>query len=94
MLEIEAYGIDNEHVADVRGIPGVYHAALDDRGATQVLTVQSELGADPQESALRILKDVRIRQLSTRSPSLEDAYVAIVGEANTPSAPLAAGVGR
>ncbi|MFF4806034.1 ATP-binding cassette domain-containing protein [Streptomyces sp. NPDC001351] len=82
VLEVEAYGVDQSHVAQVHSITGVYNAALENRGAAQLLTVQSELGSDPQEAVLRALKGVTVRRVDTRSPSLEDAYVAIVSESD------------
>jgi len=87
ILEIEAYGIDQDHLTGVRLLPGVRQLDLENRGAQQLLTVQSDLGADPQAGVLRILEGIPVRRVNSRSPSLEDAYVAIVNE--TDSRPVA-----
>ncbi|MFG2867698.1 ATP-binding cassette domain-containing protein [Streptomyces sp. NPDC048338] len=81
VLEIEAYGADEEHLARIRELPGVRGASAEDRGGRQTVTVQSDRGAEPHAGILTALDGVRVGRVTSREPSLEDAYIAIVAEA-------------
>ena len=78
VVEVEAYGVPDDTVADLQRLPGVREAAVEARGALQILTVQSDAGVDVQGEVLHALGGVRLGRVSTREPTLEDAYVAIV----------------
>ncbi|MFD7978830.1 ATP-binding cassette domain-containing protein [Streptomyces sp. NPDC059071] len=78
VLEFEVYGVDEELLGRVRRIPGVRGAAVEERGAAQALTVQSDRGAEPHARVLAALDGVRVGRVVSREPSLEDAYIAIV----------------
>ncbi|MEV6637137.1 ABC transporter ATP-binding protein [Actinoplanes sp. NPDC051470] len=78
VVEVEAYGVPDDTVAGLQGLPGVREAAVEARGALQILTVQSDSGVDVQGEVLHALGGVRLGRVSTREPTLEDAYVAIV----------------
>ena len=78
VVEVEAYGVPDDTVAGLQRLPGVREAAVEARGALQILTVQSDAGRDVQGEVLRALGGVRLGRVSTREPTLEDAYVAIV----------------
>jgi ABC-2 type transport system ATP-binding protein len=78
IMEVEAFGLAPETIACVRRIPGVREAIVEARGATDVLTVQSASDVDVQRSVLAVLDGVRMGRITTRQPTLEDAYVAIV----------------
>ncbi|HEX8631358.1 MAG TPA: ABC transporter ATP-binding protein [Catenuloplanes sp.] len=81
VLEVEAYGVPEQVVAHLHTLPGVREAATETRGALQVLTVQSDAGTDVQTDVLRALEGVRLGRVTSREPTLEDAYVAIVNAA-------------
>jgi ABC-2 type transport system ATP-binding protein len=85
VVEVEAYGVPETALAELRTLPGVREAATETRGALQVLTVQSDAGVDVQSDVLRVLGGVRLGRVTSREPTLEDAYVAIVSAAG-PSA--------
>ncbi|GLZ00863.1 ABC transporter ATP-binding protein [Actinoplanes sp. NBRC 103695] len=78
VVEIEAYGVPDDTVAGLQRLSGVREAAVEARGALQILTVQSDAGVDVQGEVLHALGGVRLGRVSTREPTLEDAYVAIV----------------
>jgi ABC-2 type transport system ATP-binding protein len=80
VLEIEAYGVGAEHLARIRELPGVRGASVEDRGAAQTVTVQSDRGAVPHARVLAAVDGVRVGRVASREPSLEDAYIAIVSE--------------
>lgn len=82
VVEVEAYGIEPETVALVKRIPGVREASLETIGATQLLTVQSSSDTDVQSPVLAALDGIRLGRVASRQPTLEDAYVAIVADAD------------
>ncbi|MFI6347185.1 ATP-binding cassette domain-containing protein [Streptomyces sp. NPDC050560] len=85
VLEVEAYGAGEEDVARVRRLPGVRAVQVEERGVAQTVVVQSDRGTDRHGAVLAALGRVRIGRVSSREPSLEDAYVAIVeGAAQAP----------
>jgi ABC-2 type transport system ATP-binding protein len=78
VVEVEAYGIDDDVYARVRGIAGVKETTLEAQGAVQLLTVQSASDVDVQSEVLAALDGVRLGRVAARRPTLEDAYVSIV----------------
>lgn len=86
ILEIEAYGAGEEHLERIRAVSGVHGAAAEERGSRQAVIVQTERGADLHGQVLAALDGVRVGRVVTREPTLEDAYIAIVEEADAPVA--------
>ncbi|WP_333734367.1 ABC transporter ATP-binding protein [Streptomyces sp. IBSBF 3010] len=85
ILEIEAYGAGEDHLERIRAVAGVHGVAAEDRGSRQAVIVQTEHGADLHGQVLAALHGVRVGRVVTREPTLEDAYIAIVEEADEPS---------
>ncbi|KWV29960.1 ABC transporter ATP-binding protein [Micromonospora rifamycinica] len=85
VLEVEAYGVTDGQVAAIRARPGVREVSLAVHGAAQLLGVQSDAGVDVQAAVLRELDGVRLGRVTSRQPTLEDAYVAIVNRAAGPA---------
>ena len=81
VVEVEAYGVPDSAITALRGLPGVRETAVEERGALQLLTVQSDADLDVQGDVLRELAGVRLGRVNSREPTLEDAYVAIVSAA-------------
>ncbi|MFB6525986.1 MULTISPECIES: ATP-binding cassette domain-containing protein [unclassified Streptomyces] len=82
VLEIEAYGVDDERLDRLRRVPGVRGVSAEERGALQTVTVQTGRGsAELHGPVLAALDGVRIGRVTSREPSLEDAYIAIVEDA-------------
>jgi ABC-2 type transport system ATP-binding protein len=80
VVEIEVYGIENGKVESLRGIDGVTSVAVEDRDQAQVVVVQAEVGREPTHDVLARLDGVSLGRVTTREPTLEDAYVALVTE--------------
>jgi ABC-2 type transport system ATP-binding protein len=61
--------------------PGVDTASVQDRDHKQVLRVQSSNGSETVAPVMRILEDkgLRLGGVTIREPTLEDAYVRLVG---------------
>ena len=80
MVEIEVYGVPGETVERMRRIAGVRTVAVEDRDQEQLLVVQTEPGSEVTQSLLAHLDGMTVGRVSSREPTLEDAYVALVSE--------------
>ena len=61
--------------------PGVTSVAVEEREQTQLLTIQSPRGLELTHDLHGFLDGARIGRIAAREPTLEDAYVALVTEA-------------
>jgi len=71
--------MSERHLAKIRAIPEVQAATLDDVGMSQVLKVQSSRGSELIQPLMALLQDVRFGGVKVREPTLEDAYIQLVG---------------
>ena len=79
VLEIEVYGLQDRSVETVRGVPGVRGVAVEEREQAQILVIRTSPGAELTQRVLACLDGARIGKIATREPTLEDAYVELVG---------------
>ena len=80
VVEIEVYGIEDAAVEALRQIDGVTSVAVEDQEQAQLVVVQAGVGQEPTREILARLDGVSIGRVTTREPTLEDAYVALVTE--------------
>jgi ABC-2 type transport system ATP-binding protein len=80
VVEIEVYGVPDETVDRVRRVDGVRTVAVEDREHAQLLVVQTAPGSELTHLLLGQLDGVNVGRVSSREPTLEDAYVALVSE--------------
>jgi len=81
VLEIEAAGVTQSIVDDLRRVRGVVAAWLDDRDGVPLVRVQSAAGLEMAPTLLARLAGARVGRVVTREPTLEDAYVDVVTQA-------------
>ena len=81
VVEVEVFGDAEPARACAGALPGVRSATAEDRGQAQVLVVRSEPGAEVTQAVLGCLDGISVGRVATRSPTLEDAYVELVGGA-------------
>ena len=79
VLEVEAYGVRPEVVADVRALAGVRSVSVEEDGQAQRLLVQVDHGVEVAPEVLARLAGTSVGRVVTRQPTLEDAYVELVG---------------
>jgi ABC-2 type transport system ATP-binding protein len=84
VLEIEADGVSLSTVDDLRRVPGVVAAWLDDRDGAGLVRVQSAAGLELAPTLLARLGGARVGRVVAREPTLEDAYVDVVTRAVSP----------
>jgi ABC-2 type transport system ATP-binding protein len=83
VVEVEAFGVDEETVKRLRGMPGVTSVSIEDRDQAQVLTLQSPRGLELAQDLPGWLGGAQIGRIEAREPTLEDAYVALVTESDS-----------
>ncbi len=80
VIEIEVYGVADETVERLRRVASVAAVSVEDRDQKQALLVHSPLGSEAVPGLLSELNGIRVGKVSVREPTLEDAYVRLVGE--------------
>jgi ABC-2 type transport system ATP-binding protein len=81
VVEVEVFGDAGSVLDDVQGVTGVRSAVVEERGQAQVLVVRAEPGAEVTQPVLGELAGISLGRVATREPTLEDAYVELVGTA-------------
>jgi ABC-2 type transport system ATP-binding protein len=80
VTEIEVFGVDPATVERVRALESVTAVAVEDRDQKQLLVVQGTGERELTAPILAVLEGTEVGRVSSREPSLEDAYVSLVGE--------------
>jgi ABC-2 type transport system ATP-binding protein len=78
VVEVETFGLPTSGTDAVRRVEGVRSVSVEERGQAQVLLVQVEPGAEVTSGVLARLNGTRVGRVSSREPTLEDAYVELV----------------
>jgi ABC-2 type transport system ATP-binding protein len=82
VVEVEVYGSADFALGGLRTLPGVTSVVVEERDQAQLVVVRSVAGgADVTAHVLAELDGVTLGKVTTRQPSLEDAYVELVGNA-------------
>jgi ABC-2 type transport system ATP-binding protein len=81
VIEVEVFGIAPQMVESLREIPEVDTVSVEDRDQKQAVRVHSKLGSAIVPEIMRRLdgNGVRLGRVTVREPTLEDAYVRLVG---------------
>jgi ABC-2 type transport system ATP-binding protein len=81
VVEVEVFGIPPEALERLRGVDGVDMVSVENRGQRQALLVQSGDGAAAVAPVISVLEGLglRVGKVVVREPTLEDAYVRLVG---------------
>src|SRR5688500_4975229 len=81
VVEVELFGVEEDSVERIRTLEGVRTATLEDRDQKQLLIVQTAPGLELTHAILSQLNGASIGRVSSREPTLEDAYVQLVTSA-------------
>jgi ABC-2 type transport system ATP-binding protein len=81
VVEVETFGLPPSSTEAVRAVEGVRSVSVEERGQAQVLVVQVQPGAEVTSGVLARLNGTRVGRVSSREPTLEDAYVELVSGA-------------
>ncbi|OLB87949.1 MAG: multidrug ABC transporter ATP-binding protein [Actinobacteria bacterium 13_2_20CM_2_66_6] len=85
IVEFEVVGMPVERLAGLRSLPGVRSVAISEHELAQVVTVHCARPADVMTRLGVILDGIKLEKVSSREPTLEDAYVQLIGENPTNS---------
>ncbi len=80
IVEFEVVGMPVERLAGLRGLPGVTSVAISEHELAQVVTVHCARPAEVMTQLGVILDGIRLEKVSSREPTLEDAYVQLIGD--------------
>jgi ABC-2 type transport system ATP-binding protein len=78
VTEIEVFGVDDHTVARLRALDGVTAVTVEERDQKQLLVVQESGERELTAPLLAELEATEVGRVSTREPTLEDAYIALV----------------
>ena len=81
VVEIEVYGVPEERVERMRAVEGVRAVSVEEREQAQLLVVQTAPGLELTHVLLGHLDGANVGRVTSREPTLEDAYVALVSAA-------------
>jgi ABC-2 type transport system ATP-binding protein len=80
VVEVECFGATQSAIEKLRGHPAVVSVHVETRDQIQLLEIQAPAGNELIPEFLKILSEVQIKKVITRQPTLEDAYVKLVGQ--------------
>ena len=79
VVEMEVFGVPQEVLERVRSLPFVDTVSLENVDQRQSLRVQTRRGSEAVPDLMSVLSGQRVGRVIVREPTLEDAYVRLVG---------------
>ncbi len=81
IIEVEVYGASGALIERLSAVEGVASVAVEAREQAQVILIQSSRGPELVQALMRELDGATVGRVVSREPTLEDAYVELVGRA-------------
>jgi ABC-2 type transport system ATP-binding protein len=79
IVELEVFGVPPSAINKMKALPYVENVTLEDHDQRQHILVQTPKGPEAIPALVEALEGVKIGKVSIREPTLEDAYVRLVG---------------
>lgn len=79
VVEVETFGLPNAVLEKLRSLPFVNALSVEDHDQKQMLLVQTTRGAEAVPDIMGVFQGQRVGRVVVREPTLEDAYVRLVG---------------
>jgi ABC-2 type transport system ATP-binding protein len=79
VVEMEVFGVPDEVVERVRNQPFVDTLSIENVDQRQALRIQTSRGSEAVPDLMNLLSGLRVGKVVVREPTLEDAYVRLVG---------------
>lgn len=79
VVEVETFGVPEAIVNAIRSLGFVDALSVEEQGQRQRLLIQTPLGAEAVPDVMAALDGLRVGRVTVREPTLEDAYVRLVG---------------
>jgi len=80
IVEFDVVGMPDDKLRALRELPGVSSVSVSDHDLAQFVTIHCVRPADVMTQLGVILEGIDLQRLSSRDPTLEDAYVQLVGD--------------
>src|ERR1044071_1244994 len=79
VVEVETFGAPESALEKLRGLPFVDALSVEDHDQKQMLLIQTGRGAEAVPDVMSALDGLKVGRVIVREPTLEDAYVRLVG---------------
>lgn len=79
VVEVETFGVAPKVVDQIRELSFVDAVSVQDQGQRQLILVHTPQGAEAVPAVMSALNGMRVGRVTVREPTLEDAYVRLVG---------------
>jgi ABC-2 type transport system ATP-binding protein len=79
VIEVEVFGIRPATIERVKGLAVLDSVSIEDRDQRQILLAHSPRGSEAVPDLLGALQGLKVGKVVVREPTLEDAYVRLVG---------------
>jgi ABC-2 type transport system ATP-binding protein len=79
VIELETFGISEEILTQLRALEFVDNVSVEDQEQKQMLRVQTKRGSAAIPDLMKLMDGQRVGRVIAREPTLEDAYVRLVG---------------
>jgi ABC-2 type transport system ATP-binding protein len=79
VIEFEVFGIPEGVLEKLRAHPDVDTVSVEDRDQKQALLIHSPRGSEAVPGLLKSMDGLRVGNVVVREPTLEDAYIRLVG---------------
>ncbi len=79
VVEVETFGAPESALENLRALPFADSLSIEEQGQKQILLVQTARGAEAVPDVMSALDGLKVGRVIVREPTLEDAYVRLVG---------------
>lgn len=79
VVEVETFGAPQRVVEKLRALSFADAVSVEDQGQKQMLLIQTSRGAEAVPDVIAALDGLKVGRVIVREPTLEDAYVRLVG---------------
>jgi len=79
IVEVETFGAPESAIEKLRALPFADSIAVEEQEQKQLLLIQTSRGAEAVPDVMAALDGLKIGRVIVREPTLEDAYVRLVG---------------
>ena len=79
VVEVETFGAPEDALEKLRALPFADSISIEEQGQKQILLVQTARGAEAVPDVMSALEGLKVGRVIVREPTLEDAYVRLVG---------------
>ena len=79
VVEVETFGAPESALENLRALPFADSLSVEEQGQKQILLIQTARGAEAVPDVMSALDGLKVGRVIVREPTLEDAYVRLVG---------------